>query len=89
MKQVAEEQGRSATSLEELSTFSGETGIHALCNYPHEFNSTGARRFFLRVNSRFAFEIDAHYQPRWVYKSAGEAAGEWFENAADQGPVEK
>ena len=37
----------------------------ALRRYPHEFSPTGPRRFFLRVNSRFAFVIDEQYTPTW------------------------
>lgn len=67
MKRFSEQRDRAPNSLDEISGFSPEYDFSMLRSYPHEFSATGPRRFFLRVNSRFAFVIDEHYSPHWVF----------------------
>ena len=65
MKRFSEERGRLPNSLDELAAFSPDHDFTSLHSYPHEYRTTGPRRFFLRVNSRFAFVIDEHFTPTW------------------------
>lgn len=65
MKRFNEEQGRSPQSLDEIVHFSPDHDFSALRRYPHEFNTTGKRRFFMRVNRRFAIFIDDTYWAQW------------------------
>ena len=67
MKHFSDERGRPPTSLDEISRFSPQHDFSALRPYPHEFTTTGPRRFFLHCNSRFAFVIDEHYAPAWIF----------------------
>ena len=65
MKRFSEERGQPPNSLDEIARFSPDHDFSALRRYPHEFSTTGSRRFFLRVNSRFAFIIDEQFMPGW------------------------
>jgi hypothetical protein len=65
MQRFSGEHGRSPASLDELAAFSPSFDFAAVRRFPHEFHSTGDRRFFLRVNSRFAFVIDERFNPSW------------------------
>jgi hypothetical protein len=65
MKRFNEERGRSPLNLDEIVRFSPEHDFSALRRYPHEFNATGKRRFFVRVNSRFALYIDDTFWAQW------------------------
>jgi hypothetical protein len=66
MKRFSEERGRAPNSLDEITRFSPGHDFSALRRYPHEFSTTGPRRFCLRVNRRFAFVIDEHFSPGWL-----------------------
>ena len=65
MQRFYEERAKSPESLDELALFTPSSDRAAVRRFPHEFHSTGPRRFFLRVNSRFAFVIDEHFTPSW------------------------
>lgn len=65
MKRFLDERGRPPKSLDELARFSPDHSFSSLRAYPHEFSSSGPRRFFLRVNNRFAFAIDEQFTPTW------------------------
>ncbi|MES2568904.1 MAG: hypothetical protein V4710_02485 [Verrucomicrobiota bacterium] len=65
MKRFLDERGRPPNSLDELARFSPDLDFSSLHAYPHEFSSSGAKRFFLRVNNRFAFAIDEQFTPAW------------------------
>jgi hypothetical protein len=65
MKRFSEERGRPPNSLDELAAFSPDRDFTSFRSYPHEYHTMGPRRFFLRVNSRFAFVIDEHFTPTW------------------------
>ena len=65
MKRFSDERGQPPNSLDEIARFAPDHDFSALRRYPHEFNTTGPRRFFLRVNSRFAFVIDEQFTPGW------------------------
>lgn len=65
MRLFDREHGRSPASLEEISRYSTEHDFSRLRGYSHEFTPTGSRRFSLRVNGRFAFDIDGDLVPNW------------------------
>ena len=65
MKRFAEERGHPPKSLDEIAGFSPDHDFSALRGYPHEFSTSGPRRFFLRVNKRIAFIVDENYNPAW------------------------
>jgi hypothetical protein len=67
MKRFSEERGHSPNSLDEIARFSPDLDFSPLRRYAHEFSSGGPHRFFLRVNSRFAFTIGEDYTPQWVF----------------------
>jgi len=56
---------RSPASLDEISRHATAHDFSSLRAFPHEFTPTGPRRFTLRVNSRFAFDIDPAFVPNW------------------------
>jgi hypothetical protein len=65
MKRFNDERGRSPQSLDEIARFSPDRDFSPLRRYPHEFNPTGSRRFFMRVNRRFTIVIDDTYWAQW------------------------
>lgn len=65
MRRFSDERGEPPNNLEEIARFASYLDLSALRYYPHEFSTTGSRRFFLRVNSRFAFVIDEQFKPDW------------------------
>lgn len=65
MKRFAEVRGHPPKSLDEIAGFSRDHDFSALRGYPHEFSTSGPRRFFLRVNKRCAFIVDENYNPAW------------------------
>ena len=65
MKRFSEEHGRPPGGLEEITRYAPGGNFSRLNAYPHEFTPNGPRRFFLRVNSRFAFVIDDQFTPAW------------------------
>ncbi len=65
MKRFSDERGQPPNSLDEIARFAPDHDFSALHRYRHEFSTTGPRRFFLRVNSRFAFVIDEQFTPAW------------------------
>jgi hypothetical protein len=66
MKRFHDDHGRSPNSLDEIDSYSSAYDFSALRVYSHEFAPTSSRRFFLRVNRRFAFAIDDRFIPSWV-----------------------
>ena len=65
MQRFSDERGEPPSSLDDMARFSPDRDLSALRHYPHEFSTIGSRRFFLRVNSRFAFVIDEQFTPGW------------------------
>lgn len=65
MRLFNEEHGRSPQSLDEISRFAPDADFSILRRYPHEFKTTGSRRFFMRVNRRFAIFIDDTFWAQW------------------------
>ena len=74
MQRFSQQHGRPPASLDEIARFSPDHDVSALRAFPHEFSSTGPRRFFLRVNRRFAFTIDEGFKPSWSQPAAVLAA---------------
>lgn len=70
MQRFSEERGRPPDGLDELAAFLPDDDLKPLRDYPSEFHLIGPRRFFLRVNSRFAFVIDDQFTPSW-WRPAG------------------
>lgn len=70
MKRFANERGRPPNSLDEIAAFAPDHDVAALRRYQYEFSTTGTQRFFLRVNSRYAFAIDEHYTPNWWFPTS-------------------
>ncbi len=64
--------GTNPNSLEELSAFAQHNELadvsdfSPLTKYEHYFYASGERRFYLRANGRYSFEVDASFTPSWV-----------------------
>ena len=65
MKRFMDQYGELPADLDELARFSPNLDIKRLKNYPNQFSRNGPRRFFLKVNERFAFAIDKQFTPGW------------------------
>ncbi|MBX7206792.1 MAG: hypothetical protein K1X78_00655 [Verrucomicrobiaceae bacterium] len=66
MKAYEEKFGRGPASLEDLASFDPELRVSALTPYDVTLSPEGRQRLFVRVNRRFAFEIDDRFQPSWA-----------------------
>ncbi len=66
MKRFSTETGRPPASLEELDRFSKDYDFSPLGLYQPKFTPGGASLFHLDVNSRFSFEIDKSFTPKWA-----------------------
>lgn len=66
MKAYEEKFGRGPVSLDDLVAFDPELSVSDLTPYDVTLNPEGRQRFFVRVNRRFAFEIDDRFQPSWA-----------------------
>jgi hypothetical protein len=65
MKRFSVEKGRLPASLEEMVYFSNAYDFSRLRVYHPKFSQNSDRPFYLEVNSRFAFEIDKTFTPKW------------------------
>lgn len=80
MKRFVETEGRDPVSLDEMTKFTNQEDslkrrdFSLLSKYEHSFSPSGERRFFLRVNDRYSFEIDSDYAPDWVHAVGAEQA---------------
>lgn len=70
MKRFSTESGRSPASLEELDHFSKDFDFSPLGVYRPKFTPDGESLFHLDVNSRFSFEIDKSFTPKWARVTA-------------------
>ena len=66
MKAYEEKFGRGPASLEDLASFDPGLSVSDLTPYEVTVNPEGRQRLFIRVNRRFAFEIDDRFQPSWA-----------------------
>jgi hypothetical protein len=66
MKAYEEKFGRGPASLEDLASFAPELSVSALTPYDVTLSPEGRQRLFVRVNRKFAFEIDDRFQPSWA-----------------------
>ena len=69
MKRYAAQNGRLPTTLEEISSFSKDYNFSRLSAYHPDFTPQGERIFYLKVNRRFAFEIDKKFTPKWAHST--------------------
>ena len=64
--------GTNPNGLEGLSAFAQQNELSdvsdfsPLAKYDHYFSGSGERRFFLRVNDRYSFEVNADFSPGWI-----------------------
>lgn len=66
MSAYEEKWGPGPASLEDLESFDPELNVSALKPYDVTMNPEGRPRLFVRVNQRFAFEINNRFQPSWA-----------------------
>lgn len=66
MKRFSTETGRPPASLEQLDRFSKDYDFSPLAVYHPKFTPEGEALFRLDVNSRFSFEIDKSFSPKWA-----------------------
>ncbi len=66
MNAYEERFGRSPETLEDLASFDPDLNLSALAPYDVRLSPEGRQRLFVRVNRRFAFEIDDRFQPSWA-----------------------
>ena len=67
MKRFTEQNGRLPATLEEIDRFSKDYDFFPLGAYRPYFTPQGERLFYLKVNSRFSFEIDKSFTPKWAH----------------------
>jgi len=66
MKRFSTDTGRPPASLEELDHFSKDYDFSPLAVYHPKFTPGGKVLFHLDANSRFSFEIDESFIPKWA-----------------------
>lgn len=66
MKAYEEKFGRGPATLEDLASFDPDLNLSALAPYGVTLSPEGRQRLVVRVNRRFAFEIDDRFQPSWA-----------------------
>jgi hypothetical protein len=66
LKAYEEKFGCGPASLGDLVSFDPELNVSALAAYEVTLSPHGKQRLYVRVNRRFAFEIDDRFEPSWA-----------------------